>query len=751
MKNVIILSFLLLGLIPLSKGQDINEKWLEAINQGKKCYKAGSFDAALKYFQTASNIVPFDTTAFVYMADCGLKSGNPGAVYQAVEKLTLLQYKTAFLFEVQAATLRSIEKKYQEALDKIQEGLLLFPGNQGLLYEEILVYYETGNYNEALSKADVFVRKFPVHIDAAKLLLNIVTVKNPDNDKAAAYFTLIRNNFPVDEELLKQEIDFYLRTGNLDKAQAQIEKMLAVNPNDARLHYNLALIFYNKGDYEKSIQSCHAALNIDPDFTDAHFNIGIFNFLMGVEYNKALNEMNPYQFGKQGKEAIDMALGFFETAKPHLLQVVRAKPEELDAFEALSTIEVLERNLQSLIPQIEAAGNVLSADTTVQQIPLLYINKLRFEYASGLYGSLRKGDKAYIRFEVYNAGNREAINLTVLITEPIAIPDISYENNITIDTVLPGQSKLVEIPVVYRENNPNVRGIKRITDVQNKLRVLVKEPSGINSEIAEVNFKLDNDASTQLSDDEYWETATINFAPVPVPVNYLLITGINEYLYWPKLNNPVKDAKDLKKLLVSKYVFNPKNIFELYDSSATTENIRNELVKIKNTITSNDNLIIYYAGHGYYEEEADIGYWVPCNAHMDSLSEYIQTSLIYNYLSKIEARHIFLIADACFSGSLFKSNAVSYKENDDKTPSRWAFSSGNIEVVADGMAGENSPFAESLIEVLSKSRKNISVSQLIQNVKFRVESVAEQTPIGRPMKMDQHQGGEFIFYLKKKS
>ena len=138
------------------------------------------------------------------------------------------------------------------------------------------------------------------------------------------------------------------------------------------------------------------------------------------------------------------------------------------------------------------------------------------------------------------------------------------------------------------------------------------------------------------------------------------------------------------------------------------------------------------------------------NSHEDTPLEFIQTSIIYNYLSKIEAKHIFLIADACFSGSLFKSNAISYRENDDKSPSRWAFSSGNIEVVADGQVGENSPFAQSLMEVLSSTRKNISVSQLIQNVKFKVETITEQTPIGRPMNMDEHQGGEFIFYLKKR-
>ncbi len=733
------------------QAQDINQKWLDEINQGKKLYKSGNFDDALKYFQKASTIVPFDTTAFVYIADCGLKAGKSDEVKNAAEKLILLKYNVPFLYEVQAASLRSIEKKPQEAYQILQIGLQLFPNNAGLLYEEILIFYETGNYGDALTKADSYIHKFPTNLDAANLLLDIVTTKNPDNEKAAVYYAEIRKNFPSNEMLLKQEIDFYLRTGNIDKAQEQIEKMLVTSPNDAKLYYNLGLIYYHKGDYQKSIDACATAIKIDPNFVDAHFNIGTFYFLMGVEYNKALSEMNPYQFTTQGKEGITMALNYFETAKPHLQQVLKLRPEELDAFEALNTIAVLEKNLRSLLPQIEAAEKpaTLASVDTPKGNPLLLINKLRFEYTNKLIGSLRKGDKAFIKFELQNAGNGDALNLVVLVTEPIALPGITYDNTLKIDSLIAGQTKTIEIPVSYLDNNPNTRGIKKISDAPNKLRILIKEPTGNNSDMAEITFKIDSDPNSMLLDEDFWETATIEFNPDPKPINYLLVIGINDYMKWPKLNNAVKDSRDIRDLLTSRYQFSEKNIYELYDANGTYENIRNELVKIKNTCTLRDNLIIYYAGHGNYDEEWDNGYWIPVDAPENNTGNYIQTSVIYNYLTKINAKHIVLIADACFSGSLFKTNAISYSENDDKTPSRWAFSSGNIEVVADGQIGGNSPFAQSLMEVLASSRKNISISQLIQNVKFRVESVSEQTPIGRPMKMEEHKGGEFIFYLKK--
>jgi len=753
MRTFLLSAVYLLLSLSIAKSQEINQKWLEEINQGKKLYKAASYDAALKHFQTAASIVPFDSTAFVYIADCGLKSGQSNVVKSAVEKLKLLQYNKPFLFEVQAASYRSIEKDYQQAYTKTQEGLKIFPGNFTLLYEELLTLYETGNYANAITKADELTTRFPKNLDVAKLLLNIVTIKLPNNEKASYYFTRIRKNFPSDVDLLKQEVDFYLRTGNLDMAQSQLEQMISISPKDAKLYYNLGLIYYYRNDYGKSIEFCQKALEIDPNFVDAHFNIGVFNFLMGMEYNKALSEMNPFQFASQGKEAVNAALSFFETAKPHLQQVTKLKPEELDAFEALTTIDVLEKNLSSLLPQIAAADKPtkVAVEETPKGTPMLFINKLRFEYPNKMFGSLRKGDKGFIRFELHNAGNGNAINLTALVTEPIALPGIKYDPEVKIDTLLAGQSREIQIPVSYEENNPNIRGIKKIVDVPNKLRVLIKEPNGNNSDIVEIAFKLDTDPNAlSMFEEDYWETSTIDFAPEPIPVNYLLIVGIDEYSIWPKLNNCVKDAKDVRGILTTKYQFSEKNVFELYNESGTYENLRNELIKIKNSITPYDNLIIYYAGHGYYDEEWDNGYWVPVNAHESATNEFIQTSVIFNYLIKINAKHIFLIADACFSGSLFNTNAISYKENDDKTPSRWAFSSGNIEVVADGAIGTNSPFAQSLVEVLTSARKNLSVSQLIQNVKFKVETITEQTPVGRPMKMEEHKGGEFIFYFKKR-
>ena len=232
--------------------------------------------------------------------------------------------------------------------------------------------------------------------------------------------------------------------------------------------------------------------------------------------------------------------------------------------------------------------------------------------------------------------------------------------------------------------------------------------------------------------------------------NYLLAIGINKYKYWPQLNNATGDAKDVKALLLSKYQFENNNVSELYDEDATYKNILDKLMQMKTKIGTNDNLLIYFSGHGFYNKDIDEGFWIPVEAQKNQETEFLPNSTLLKYLKAINAKHIFLVADACFSGALFSQGSRGYIDNVEKFKSRWGLTSGRLEVVSDGQTGKNSPFASYFIKFLTENAKiQFSVSELIQYVKIAVSNNSEQTPIGSPLKNVGDEGGEFIFYLKK--
>jgi len=231
--------------------------------------------------------------------------------------------------------------------------------------------------------------------------------------------------------------------------------------------------------------------------------------------------------------------------------------------------------------------------------------------------------------------------------------------------------------------------------------------------------------------------------PVSVPgkrgENYLLVIGIDRYQEWPVLQNAVKDVSDFTRTLVDHYNFKGRNVIQVKNSEATREKILETFEQLQETLSLQDNLLIYYAGHGYYDQESQLGYWVPVDARMKKIPDYIRNSTIHDYLRTIDTRHTFLIADACYAGSLF----TNYRGGGFlDARSRWAFTSGDIEKVWDGEPGGNSPFAESLIRFLENyPEQDLPMNLLIEEVSKSVMFRTSQNPKGSPLRMAGDKGG----------
>ena len=238
-------------------------------------------------------------------------------------------------------------------------------------------------------------------------------------------------------------------------------------------------------------------------------------------------------------------------------------------------------------------------------------------------------------------------------------------------------------------------------------------------------------------------------------VNYLLAIGINAYQHMGRLSNCVQDAQDFVSVLVADYGFEPTHITELYDDEATRSAILKAFDTLSDTLSEDDNLIVYFAGHGYYKASNNIGCLVPVDAQKGATWSLIYNSVIRDYIKGIPAHHIFLVVDSCFSGDLILRSrgegdhteaTESYADKVDGKPSRWGLAAGRIEEVADGIAGNNSPFNKALVTYLKTHHaQQFAVSDLINHVSKITTYNADQTPIGGVLDKSGHQGGEFVF------
>lgn len=232
--------------------------------------------------------------------------------------------------------------------------------------------------------------------------------------------------------------------------------------------------------------------------------------------------------------------------------------------------------------------------------------------------------------------------------------------------------------------------------------------------------------------------------------NYLLVIGIDQYAHCPRLFNAVKDAQEIVQLLKKRFQFEEEHIIEHYDLDATKRNIYEAFRSMAERVTPKDNLIVYFSGHGEYDKLFNLGYWVPVNAEKEAVDQYVPNSEIRNILAAIKSHHTFLMVDSCFSGLLFAQNTsrnISLRKERD--PSRWGLTAGRNEIVDDGTQGSNSPFAKSIIYQLTHTDKPLGVAELCDNVLEVVSANSSQTPRGEPLKVEGHQGGQFVFHLRK--
>jgi len=227
--------------------------------------------------------------------------------------------------------------------------------------------------------------------------------------------------------------------------------------------------------------------------------------------------------------------------------------------------------------------------------------------------------------------------------------------------------------------------------------------------------------------------------------NKLFLIGIDKYEKKP-LNSCVKDVNDFKKILLEKYDFTQSDIWELYDENATRKAIHEALTGYVKTLKETDNLIIYFSGHGSYEEVTEMGFWMPIDG-TQGVSSYFPNNTLTTLIDKVKAKHVFLISDCCFSASLLTTVPTKNFDEYLNKNSRWALVSSFGEA-KDGAKEENSLFAETIIEFLSTKSTDFRIGELIEHVKNRFTAHLTQKPQGHPIHVPSHRGGEFIFKIK---
>lgn len=238
---------------------------------------------------------------------------------------------------------------------------------------------------------------------------------------------------------------------------------------------------------------------------------------------------------------------------------------------------------------------------------------------------------------------------------------------------------------------------------------------------------------------------------------YAIVIGNSLYHYMESLDTPANDAKVISQLLSERYGFKVQLLLD-----ATREQIMVALHDAKGSLTPQDNLLIYYAGHGDVDAASGRAFWLGVEADRDTHAGWLEADHIRAKIKEMNAKHVLLVADSCFSGAIThpKTTTIGRGLNETRLRVQWnrrarmVLTSGEVTPVADSAGDANhSVFARYFIQILRQNDNVMSGEMLSHELSGRMlaqpvqvgKNGQRQRPTYSTLSDANHDIGDFFF------
>ena len=222
---------------------------------------------------------------------------------------------------------------------------------------------------------------------------------------------------------------------------------------------------------------------------------------------------------------------------------------------------------------------------------------------------------------------------------------------------------------------------------------------------------------------------------------YALVIGNEDYhSYQNDLNSEqdvpfaLSDANIFKQYCVKTLGVEEKNLVFLSNATAAMMNRQIVFITQLAEIDPQAEIIFYYAGHGFPDENTKEPYLIPVDVNASSLNSAIPLYSLYNKLCNTGAKRVTVFLDACFSGGGRGTDLVASR-GIKVTPKKDALT-GNLVVFSATSADQTAyPYREKthglftyfLLKKLQDSNGECTYSELLEYLKNNVLEISLRT------------------------
>lgn len=239
--------------------------------------------------------------------------------------------------------------------------------------------------------------------------------------------------------------------------------------------------------------------------------------------------------------------------------------------------------------------------------------------------------------------------------------------------------------------------------------------------------------------------------------DYALLFATDQYDNWSDLVNPVFDSRTIADELRKTYGFK----VEMLENPSQVEIFKKLREYAEKKYEPLDQLFIFFAGHGSYDQTFGEGYVVTKESLLNDEAKvsFVSHNRLRSNINNIPCEHIFLAMDVCFGGTFDQALASSrgadevYKEQSQVEfltrkltyKTRRFLTSGGKTYVSDGIPGMHSPFAKGFLEGLRSNGGRDHILTLPELITY-VEKL--KTPPRFGEFGDNAPGSDFLFVVK---
>lgn len=220
--------------------------------------------------------------------------------------------------------------------------------SEGDMKDEAITYFKKAN---DLNYKDPFL-----FVRLSKLYL----IKG---DSTEAINTLKKgiNIYPDNVSLLVEMINYYIAKAESQNALVAIQKAKVKDPKNQTFYFVEGVLYDKIGKMDSSVHAYNQAIELDPNYFDAYYNLGVMYFNNAVKFiekaNKEVDNTKYLDEKKNADEEFKKAIPFMEKAY-EIAKTQKAPEAQTNQKQSLETLKQLYYRLK-MNDQLERVNNLL--------------------------------------------------------------------------------------------------------------------------------------------------------------------------------------------------------------------------------------------------------------------------------------------------------------------------------------------------------------------------------------------------------